>query len=461
MMFDQIVLESNFCKLSSNQLILFFCPPVKRSIQDDNNNSKELQRNENSVTVAIRVRPLNSRERNPENATLPISVNSESNTIKMKDRNSEQSFLEFSFDHCFNSTKPSSPDYVSQERVYLAIGKPLFERIFNGINVSVFCYGQTGSGKSHTIMGTNDNNGLIPRFAREFFNHTKSHEKKLVIEASYYEIYNEKIHDLLTDVKHGDEKQALKIREKPGCGPYVENLSLHMISSVEDLFAILIKGNKNKATAATLMNDRSSRSHVTFSLNVYEQKPCKNEENSAKKKTCIQLLSKINFIDLAGSERASVIGSTGDRLKEGNLINKSLLTLGKVITLLSENQAQSNQHIPYRESALTYLLKDCLGGNSYTCMIATISPSVENLEESLSTLRYASKARRIVNRIKQNRTADSLDMEQMEVEYEHKLSKISDELKADLASLKEIVLSRREVNLVEKVNALFADVLDA
>ena len=248
-------------------------------------------------------------------------------------------------------------------------------------------------------MGTNDNNGLIPRFAREFFNQVKNHEKKLVIEASYFEIYNEKIHDLLTDLKSSDEKQALKIREKPGSGPYVENLSLHMISSIDDLFNILIKGNKNKATASTVMNDRSSRSHVIFNLNVYEQKPTKNEENLAKKKTCIQLLSKINFIDLAGSERASVIGSTGERLKEGNLINKSLLTLGKVITLLSENQL-SNQHIPYRESSLTYLLKDCLGGNSYTCMIATISPSVENLEESLSTLRYASKARRIVNKNK-------------------------------------------------------------
>lgn len=199
-------------------------------------------------------------------------------------------------------------------------------------------------------MGTNDNNGLIPRFAREFFHQTKTHEKKLVIEASYFEIYNEKIHDLLTDVKNLDEKQALKLREKPGGSPYVENLSLHMVSSIEDLFGLLIKGNKNKATASTLMNDRSSRSHVIFNLNVYEQKPTKNEENLAKKKTCIQLLSKINFIDLAGSERASVIGSTGDRLKEGNLINKSLLTLGKVITLLSDNQLSTNQHIPYRES---------------------------------------------------------------------------------------------------------------
>ena len=305
---------------------------LKRSIQDDNKessstarNENSTARNENSVSVAIRVRPLNSRERNPENVNLPVMVNSENNTIKVKDKNSD-SFLEFAFDHCFNSTKPSSPDYVSQEKVYLSIGKPLFEKIFNGNNVCVFAYGQTGSGKSHTIMGTNENNGLIPRFAREFFNQTKNHEKKLVIEASYFEIYNEKIHDLLIDIKSSDEKQALRIREKPAGSPYVENLSVHMISSIEDLFNILIKGNKNKVTATTMMNDRSSRSHVIFNLNVYEQKPTKNEENSAKKKTCIQLLSKINFIDLAGSERASVIGSTGDRLK-GILINTITIIL--------------------------------------------------------------------------------------------------------------------------------------
>jgi len=312
-------------------------------------------------------------------------------------------------------------------------------------------------------MGTNDNNGLIPRFAREFFGQAKNHEKKLVIEASYFEIYNEKIHDLLTDVKHSDEKQALRIREKPNGGPYVENLSVNVVNSIEDLFNILIKGNKNKATAATLMNDRSSRSHVIFNLNVYEQKPTKNEENSAKKKTCIQLLSKINFIDLAGSERASVIGSTGDRLREGNLINKSLLALGKVITLLSENQLSNSQHIPYRESNLTYLLKDCLGGNSYTCMIATISPSVENLEESLSTLRYASKARRIVNKIKQNRVVDnSVDSEQMEIEFANKLNKIDEAIKSDLQTFEKIVFGKpsRRLCLVDKVNELFGDVLD-
>ena len=159
---------------------------------------------------------------------------------------------------------------------------------------------------------------------------------------------------------------------------------------------------------------------------------------------------------MAGSERASVLGSTGDRLKEGNLINKSLLTLGKVINLLSSDQLSSNQHIPYRDSVLTYLLKDCLGGNSYTCMIATISPSIENLEESLSTLRYASKARRIVNKIKQNK---STELDNSELEYENKLIKVNELIKKDLDSLKEIVLnSCRPKNLfADRINQIFSD----
>lgn len=132
-----------------------------------------------------------------------------------------------------------------------------------------------------------------------------------------------------------------------------------------------------------------------------------------------------------------------------------------MITLLSENQLSTNQHIPYRESALTYLLKDCLGGNSYTSMIATISPSVENLEESLSTLRYASKARRIVNKIKQNRIVDNVDTEQMEIEFENKLNKINEVIKTDLEFLKKIVLdSKSRGGLVDKVNELFSDLLD-
>ncbi|KAK4337183.1 hypothetical protein RND71_044009 [Anisodus tanguticus] len=233
-------------------------------------------RNENNVCVAVRVRPLSSKELNPENSSLPVTVDSEEKLIRLRDKTGT-GYLEFTFDHCFNSTKPSAPDYMSQEKVYNAVCNPLFDKIFNGNNVCVFAYGQTGSGKSHTMMGTNENNGIIPRFAKELISKAKNHDKKIFFESSYFEIYNEKIHDLLVESKVTDEKTVLRIREKPGTGPYVENLTTHSINTIEDLLLILTKGNKHKATASTLMNDRNETDLEVFkNLNEIEAKISKN-----------------------------------------------------------------------------------------------------------------------------------------------------------------------------------------
>ncbi|XP_025248395.1 kinesin-like protein KIF14 isoform X2 [Theropithecus gelada] len=235
---------------------------------------------------------------------------------------------------------------------------------------------------------------------------------------SFFEVYNEKIHDLLVcKDENGQRKQPLRVREHPVYGPYVEALSMNVVSSYTDIQSWLELGNKQRATAATGMNDKSSRSHSVFTLVMTQTKTefVEGEEHDHR------ITSRINLIDLAGSERCSTAHTSGDRLKEGVSINKSLLTLGKVISALSEQANQKRVFIPYRESVLTWLLKESLGGNSKTAMIATISPAASNIEETLSTLRYANQARLIVNIAKVNEDMNA---------------KLIRELKAEIAKLK-------------------------
>lgn len=419
-----------------------------------------------SVTVAVRVRPFTDRELD-DSGNRPthnvIKVDASSGRVLVQDRNDIHSDMQFSFDHCFNSTCPDEIDFCDQQQLYESLCRPLLDKAFGGYNVCVFTYGQTGSGKSYTIMGTDKDNGVIPRFAKDLFLQAKQHGRVCFFETSFYEIYNEKIYDLLAD-KNGSERQTLRLREHPQTGPYVENLTTKTIDSIDEMFDLLVKGNKNRATAATSMNDRSSRSHAIFSIQLICQKTTNTLNNSASKKQNLQsLLSKINFVDLAGSERATLLQSTGDRLKEGNMINKSLLTLGKVITLLSEGD--SNSFIPYRDSALTFLLKECLGGNSSTCMIATISPSAMNIEETLSTLRYASKARRIVNKIKNNVPPLSSPSAQEQLQWRQTcqvLRDLNEQVKVELDELR--ALNRTEYknnNFLRKITNIFGPILEA
>ncbi|KAL2771090.1 kinesin-like protein KIF14 isoform 2 [Daubentonia madagascariensis] len=232
---------------------------------------------------------------------------------------------------------------------------------------------------------------------------------------SFFEVYNEKIHDLLVcKGENGQRKQPLRVREHPVSGPYVEALSMNVVSSYSDIQSWLELGNKQRATAATGMNDKSSRSHSVFTLVMTQTKTefVEGEEHDHR------ITSRINLIDLAGSERCSTAHTSGDRLKEGVSINKSLLTLGKVISALSEQANQKRVFIPYRESVLTWLLKESLGGNSKTAMIATISPAASNIEETLSTLRYASQARLIVNIAKVNEDMNAKLIRELKAEIE-------------------------------------------
>ncbi|XP_051575077.1 kinesin-like protein KIF13A isoform X1 [Myxocyprinus asiaticus] len=285
------------------------------------------------------------------------------------------------------------PKYAGQEVVFKCLGVGILDNAFQGYNACIFAYGQTGSGKSFSMMGNGNQPGLIPRLCCSLFERVAKDENEahsFKVEVSYMEIYNEKVRDLL-DPK--GSRLSLKVREHKVLGPYVDGLSQLAVTSFEDIESLMSEGNKSRTVAATNMNEESSRSHAVFSVIVTQTLYDVQSGNSGEK------VSKISLVDLAGSERVSKTGAAGERLKEGSNINKSLTTLGCVISALADQSAgkSKNKFVPYRDSVLTWLLKDNLGGNSKTAMIATISPAADNYEETLSTLRYADRAKRIVN----------------------------------------------------------------
>uniref|UniRef100_A0A8C1ZU86 Kinesin-like protein KIF14 n=1 Tax=Cyprinus carpio TaxID=7962 RepID=A0A8C1ZU86_CYPCA len=361
----------------------------------------ELKMENSAVTVAVRARPFTSREKN-EKTRQVIFMNDQETVVQHPD--TKQSYT-FTFDFSFCSINESDASFASQQVVYEKLARPLLERAFEGFNTCLFAYGQTGSGKSYTMMGFGEEAGVIPRFCEELFSRLSRTETKEIschLEMSYFEVYNEKIHDLLVAKdEQNQKKMPLRVREHPVNGPYVTWLEL---------------GNKQRATAATGMNDKSSRSHSVFTLVMTQTKTEFVEEEEHDH--CIT--SRINLVDLAGSERCTSAQTSGDRLREGVSINKSLLTLGKVISSLSE-QAQSRKKVftPYRESVHgEKLLKESLGGNSKTAMIATLSPAASNMDESLSTLRYAQQARMIINIAKVNEDTNARLIRELKAEVE-------------------------------------------
>uniref|UniRef100_A0A069DXT9 Putative kinesin-like protein n=1 Tax=Panstrongylus megistus TaxID=65343 RepID=A0A069DXT9_9HEMI len=349
------------------------------------------------IKVAVRVRPFNRREL--ELGTQCVvemdklqTVLHQSATIDKLERKVPKTFA---FDHCFNSIDPLSTGYASQEHVFDCLGTDILDNAFQGYNACIFAYGQTGSGKSYTMMGGQESKGVIPRLCDSLFDRIakcQSSEQSYKVEVSYMEIYNEKVHDLL-DPK--PNKQSLKVREHAVLGPYVDGLSLLAVSSFQDIDNLMAEGNKSRTVAATNMNCESSRSHAVFSVVLTQTLIDTGSGVSGER------VSRMSLVDLAGSERAAKTGAVGERLKEGSNINKSLTTLGLVISKLADQSTNTrnkqDKFVPYRDSVLTWLLKDNLGGNSKTVMVATISPAADNYEETLSTLRYADRAKRIVN----------------------------------------------------------------
>ncbi|XP_052897420.1 kinesin-like protein KIF13B isoform X1 [Anopheles moucheti] len=348
------------------------------------------------IKVAVRVRPFNRRELELATENV-IEMDGYQTILKYPaslDKMERKPPKIFAFDHCFYSTDANANNFASQELVFNNIGRDILENAFQGYNACIFAYGQTGSGKSYTMMGNQESKGIIPRLCDELFASIaakQTDELNYKVEVSYMEIYNEKVHDLL-DPKTA--KQSLKVREHNVLGPYVDGLSQLAVTSFLDIDNLMAEGNKSRTVAATNMNSESSRSHAVFTV-VLTQTLIDTLSGVTGEK-----VSRVSLVDLAGSERAVKTGAVGDRLKEGSNINKSLTTLGLVISKLADSTGggkNKDKFVPYRDSVLTWLLKDNLGGNSKTVMLATLSPAADNYEETLSTLRYADRAKRIVN----------------------------------------------------------------
>ena len=327
----------------------------------------------------------------------------------------------FAFDRSYWSFDRSDPHFADQSNVFEDLGKPLIDNAFQGYNNCIFAYGQTGSGKSYSMMGFGAESGVIPRICKDMFDRIEDLQKDpnvtCAVEVSYLEIYNERVRDLLNPSTRGN----LKVREHPSTGPYVEDLAKLLVRSFPEIENLMDEGNKARTVAATNMNETSSRSHAVFTLTLTQKK--RDEET----KMDMERSAKISLVDLAGSERANSTGATGARLKEGAEINRSLSTLGRVIAALADLSAGKKKNasmIPYRDSVLTWLLKDSLGGNSMTAMIAAISPADLNFEETLSTLRYADSAKRIKNHAVVNEDANARMIRELKEELAQLRSKL-------------------------------------
>ncbi|XP_059559994.1 stAR-related lipid transfer protein 9 isoform X1 [Myotis daubentonii] len=412
-----------------------------------------------NVRVAVRVRPLSQRE-TKEGGRIIVEIDgkvAKIRNLKVDSRSdgfgdTREKVVAFGFDYCYWSVNPEDPQYASQDVVFQDLGTEVLNGAAKGYNICLFAYGQTGSGKTYTMLGTPASVGLTPRICEGLFVREKEcapPPSSCRIKVSFLEIYNERVRDLL---KPSDQKKSytLRVREHPEMGPYVEGLSQHVVTNYKQVIQLLEEGIANRITAATHVHEASSRSHAIFTIH-YTQAVLENNLPS-------EVASKINLVDLAGSERADP-SYCKDRITEGANINKSLVTLGIVISTLAQNSqvfsscqslssvtrnggdsgissssgtsigggpSRRQSYIPYRDSVLTWLLKDSLGGNSRTIMVATVSPAHSSYSETMSTLRYASNAKNIINKPRVNEDANV---------------KLIRELREEIRRLKAVLLS--------------------
>ncbi|XP_050054652.1 kinesin-like protein unc-104 isoform X8 [Aphis gossypii] len=380
-----------------------------------------------SVKVAVRVRPFNNRETSRDcKCIIEMAGYTTSITNPKLPPNVKDATKSFNFDYSYWSQNPSDPNFASQTMVYRDIGEEMLQHAFEGYNVCIFAYGQTGAGKSYTMMGRQEEEGqegIIPLICKDLFHRirsTTSDELQYSVEVSYMEIYCERVRDLLNPKNKGN----LRVREHPLLGPYVEDLSKLAVTTYQNIHDLIDEGNKARTVAATNMNETSSRSHAVFTIFFTQKRLDEMTQLTTEK------VSKISLVDLAGSERADSTGAKGTRLKEGANINKSLTTLGKVISGLAEmasKKKKKGDFIPYRDSVLTWLLRENLGGNSKTAMIAAISPADINYDETLSTLRYADRAKQIVCKAIVNEDANAKLIRELKEE----IQRLRDLLKAE------------------------------
>lgn len=404
-----------------------------------------------SVKVAVRVRPFNRREKKKKSQCV-IQVNR--NMIQLLDAESQSTTAHtFTYDYSFNSIDSKHPDFADQKIIFEHIGKPIVENALQGYNCTIMAYGQTGSGKSYTVIGGESelDQGLIRRILKYLFEQVESAPGQYQVEVSFLEIYAERVKDLIVP----DNTKNLQVREHPTFGPFVESLSMMPIQQVEHAVNYLANGTQYRITAPTKMNKQSSRSHAIFTIYLTGTDPV--TQNTT--------VSKIHLVDLAGSERVKASGVKGIHLKEAANINKSLTTLGRVISTLSSlaekptatvkspptsPTATSNTHfVPFRDSTLTWILRDSLGGNSKTYMIANVSPAHINYDETLNTLNYAARAKKIVNKVsvwteiktaQMNSVADMLHRWSLENTF----SSLLHDNRLDMDKIQEITLQQQD-----------------
>ncbi|XP_048387877.1 kinesin-like protein KIF3C isoform X2 [Stegostoma tigrinum] len=335
-----------------------------------------------SVKVVVRCRPMNGKE---EAAGCERIVEMDVNLGQVSIRNPKGSPTELPKSFRFDAVYESSS---RQSELYDETVRPLVDSVLQGFNGTVFAYGQTGTGKTYTMQGVwaePEKRGIIPNSFEHIFTHiSRSQDQQYLVRASYLEIYQEEIRDLLNK----DENKKLELKEKPETGVYIKDLSSFVTKNVKEIEHVMNVGNQTRSVASTNMNEYSSRSHAIFVVTVECSELGLDGENHIR-------VGKLNLVDLAGSERQSKTGVQGERLKEATKINLSLSALGNVISALVDGKST---HIPYRDSKLTRLLEDSLGGNAKTIMVATIGPASCNYEESLITLRYANRTKNIKNK---------------------------------------------------------------
>uniref|UniRef100_A0A8C1YUW2 Kinesin-like protein n=1 Tax=Cyprinus carpio TaxID=7962 RepID=A0A8C1YUW2_CYPCA len=308
----------------------------------------------------------------------------------------------FTFDTVFG------PD-SKQLDVYNLTARPIIDSVLEGYNGTIFAYGQTGTGKTFTMEGVRavpELRGIIPNSFAHVFGHIAKAEgdTRFLVRVSYLEIYNEEVRDLLGK----DQMQRLEVKERPDVGVYIKDLSGYVVNNADDMDRIMTLGHKNRSVGATNMNEHSSRSHAIFTITIECSEKGVDGDQHVR-------MGKLHLVDLAGSERQGKTGATGQRLKEATKINLSLSTLGNVISALVDGKST---HVPYRNSKLTRLLQDSLGGNSKTMMCANIGPADYNYDETISTLRYANRAKNIKNKARINEDPKDALLRQFQKEIE-------------------------------------------
>ncbi|EDO35613.1 predicted protein [Nematostella vectensis] len=413
-----------------------------------------------SVKVAVRVRPFNSREKDRGSKVCLDMIDALTQIRDPENPNAPPK--EFTFDFSYWShdgfredengyLHPEDPKYADQRKVFDDLGAGVLRNAFEGFNCSLFAYGQTGAGKSYSMVGYGVNKGIVPITCDELFKQMATNTDATVkyqVSFSMLEIYNEQVRDLLCK---NNPKGGLQVRQNPKEGSfYVQNLKKVAVGSYEEIERRTEEGTANRTVAATQMNATSSRAHTVVTI-AFDQ-IMKNESGQETKKSSI-----INLVDLAGSERADSTGATGDRLKEGANINKSLSALGNVISALADlSLGKKKVLVPYRDSVLTKLLQNALGGNSKTIMIAALSPADINYDETLGTLRYADRAKKIKNKAVVNENPMDKLIRELKEENERLKKSMEGGIPLSAAGMSPEEIERMRKQMEEEIKAQLA-----